>query len=55
MLRYLFYFVEIFSMVMTAFLGSVFYLGGFFIAVIYRLIRGIYRTIKGGPQNGYVR
>lgn len=55
MLRYLFCFVEIFSMIMTAFLGSVFYLGGFFIAVIYRLIRSIYRAVKGGTQNGYAR
>jgi len=55
MLRCLFIAVELFSMCMTAFLGTMFYLAGFAIAIVYKLIRYIYRTLKGGAPNGYVR
>ena len=55
MLRFLFCIVELFSMFMTAFLGTLFYLAGFIIAITYKLIRYVYRTLKGGAPNGYVR
>lgn len=55
MLRLLFCIVELFSMCMTAFLGTLFYLAGFIIAITYKLIRYVYRTLKGGAPNGYVR
>ena len=55
MLRLLFIAVELFSMCMTAFMGTLFYLAGFIIAITYKIIRYVYRTLKGGAPNGYVR
>jgi len=46
-MHYLFWLVELFSMLMTAFIGTVFYAGGFFLALLYVAIRWLYRTVKG--------
>lgn len=47
-MHYLFWLVELFSMLMTAFIGACFYVGGFILALIYVFLRWIYRSIKKG-------
>lgn len=49
-MHYLFWLIELFSMLMTAFIGTCCYIGGFVIAVIYVCIRWIYRNMKGGAR-----
>lgn len=46
-MKYLFCIIELFSMLMTAFIGTVFYAGGFLLALFYVAIRWLYRTAKG--------
>lgn len=46
MLRLLFWIVELFSMLMTAFIGSVLYVAGFVIALVYVAIRWLYHFAK---------
>ena len=46
-MHYLFWLVELFSMLMTAFIGSIFYVAGFIIALLYVAIRWLYRCVKG--------
>ena len=45
-MKYLFWIIELISMLMTAFIGTLFYAAGFVIAVIYVAARWIYRTVK---------
>ena len=47
-MRYLFWLIELFSMLATAFIGTCFYVGGFIIALLYVAIRYVYRSIRGG-------
>lgn len=47
-MNYLFWIVELFSMLMTAFIGTIFYVGGFILALIYVFLRWIYRSVKKG-------
>jgi len=46
-MHYLFWIVELFSMLMTAFIGACFYVGGFILALIFIFLRWIYRSVKG--------
>ena len=45
-MKYLFCLIELISMLMTAFIGTVFYMAGFIIALIYVAARWICRTVK---------
>lgn len=50
MLRLLFCIIELFSMLMTAFIGTCFYVGGFLFSLLYVFIRYVYRSVKGGAR-----
>ena len=45
-MAYLFCLIEIISMLMTAFIGTCFYVAGFFIALLFVTIRWLFRTIR---------
>lgn len=45
-MRYLFWLVELFSMLMTAFIGTVFYVAGFVAALVYVAVRWLYHFAK---------
>ena len=45
-MTYLFCFIELISMLMTAFIGTLFYAAGFIIAILYVAARWLFRTAK---------
>lgn len=45
-MNYLFWIVELFSMLMTAFIGTIFYVAGFVIALVYVAVRWLYHFAK---------
>ena len=45
-MKYLFCLIELVSMLMTAFIGTLFYAAGFLLALLYVAVRWIFRTAK---------
>ena len=46
LMKYLFCLIELISMLMTAFIGTCFYVAGFFIALLYVAVRWLFRTVR---------
>ena len=45
-MAYLFCFIELISMLMTAFIGTLFYAGGFLAALLYVAVRWLFHFVK---------